>query len=167
MLAASAAAARLSTSQAGTAASTLANSRSGGDGSAKETGGVSRGADAAAVPAALDAAELPALLPELWGAIARATVAAEGGTFESLARLSLVGVAWRDGLKGESHLTLTGSRSCRSNAASSVRLCAFDGSAVVASLATCQHVMRPNNGCFARHGTYVSQGCQSSSASRR
>ncbi len=50
------------------------------------------------------AAELPELLPELWGAIARATVEAEGCTPEALARLSLVSVAWRDGLKGEDEM---------------------------------------------------------------
>ena len=43
----------------------------------------------------------PPLLPELWGAIARAAVEAEGGTLGALLRLCSVSVAWRDGLKGE------------------------------------------------------------------
>ncbi len=52
-----------------------------------------------AAAAAID--DLPPLLPELWGAIARATAKAEGCTLAALARLSLVSVAWRDGLRGE------------------------------------------------------------------
>ena len=54
----------------------------------------------AATASAHSAAEPPALLPELWGAIARAAVKAEGSSLSALQRLSLVCTAWRDALKG-------------------------------------------------------------------
>ena len=40
-------------------------------------------------------------LPKLWGAIVRAMAAVEGGTLRALVRLSRVGAAWRDSLRGE------------------------------------------------------------------
>jgi hypothetical protein len=43
---------------------------------------------------------LPPLSPDVWGAIARATLAAEGDDARTWATLRLVGPAWRDGLKG-------------------------------------------------------------------
>ena len=68
--------------------------------------------DDAAAASVKSAAQLPALLPELWGAIARATFEAEGGTLRALVRLSRVGVAWRDGLRGESKCPVARGCSC-------------------------------------------------------
>lgn len=44
----------------------------------------------------------PELPPDVWGAVARAALAAEGHALAAWARLSLVSRAWRDGLTGES-----------------------------------------------------------------
>ena len=54
-------------------------------------------ADATAADGDAAAPELP---PDAWGAVARAALAAEGGTFRTWARLGLVARAWRDGLQG-------------------------------------------------------------------
>ena len=43
---------------------------------------------------------LPPLPPEAWGAIAQATLTAEGDDACSWATLRLVSPSWRDGLKG-------------------------------------------------------------------
>ncbi len=43
---------------------------------------------------------VPELLPDMWGAVARAALAAEGHSPRAWGRLSLVSRAWRDGLRG-------------------------------------------------------------------
>ena len=44
----------------------------------------------------------PLLPPEVWGAIARETLAAEGGGARAWVRLSLINRSWRAGLAGQS-----------------------------------------------------------------
>ena len=56
--------------------------------------------------AADGASGCPELSPDLWGAIALATLAAEYDTVEAWARLSLVSRAWQSGLKGSPETAL-------------------------------------------------------------
>ena len=47
---------------------------------------------------------LSELLPDMWGAVARAALAAKGYSPKAWGQLSLVSPAWRDGLRGAHRL---------------------------------------------------------------